>query len=402
MIDTADLNQAEKILSKAKVSLLLRHQTAFISSIACQMEYEFSDKTGIAETDGKTIRINPEGFCNLTKEEQVFVLAHETLHTAFSHMTRVGNKDPELYNQACDYVVNSILADQRFTLTSGALHDRRFNNMSVEEVYTILKEEQDNQDQDSPNDQNNNSGNNNQNGDGDGDGKPDPNSMDNDIDYTPPKDIKERESDILDKVIQGNQAAEAKGEGGTVPESLQRMLAEFNKPLVRWQTVLKRFMQELDKNDYSWAKPNKRTLHMGMYLPRMISDTSLSKVTFAIDTSGSISTEQFNQFVSEIYNIFKTMKPKRIDLMQFDHSLKYHKEIKSLQELKKVPFRGHGGTHPEVAIKAFMNTDSKALVVITDGEFHTNLPNPKRPVIWVVFNNKSFVPPYGKAIHFEL
>lgn len=116
---------------------------------------------------------------------------------------------------------------------------------------------------------------------------------------------------------------------------------------------------------------------MGMYLPRMISDTSLSKVTFAIDTSGSISTEQFNQFVSEIYNIFKTMKPKRIDLMQFDHSLKHHKEIKSLQELKKVPFRGHGGTNPEVAIKAFMNTDSKALVVITDGEFRTNLPNPK-------------------------
>ena len=394
MTDTTELNQAEKILSRAKVSLLLRPQTAFISSIACQMEYKFDSKSALAKTDGKFIIINPEGFCELTKEEQVFTLAHETLHVAFSHMSRLGSKDLDLYNKACDYVINSILAEQRFTLLDSCLHDRRFNSMSAEEVYTILKEEQDDQEQDNPNELNSDSGS--------GSDVPDPNSLNNDIDYTASKDIKEMESEILDKVIQGNQAAEAKGEGGTVPESLKRMLEAFNKPIIRWQTVLKRFMQELDKSDYSWSKPNRRTLHMGMYLPRMTSETSLSKITFAIDTSGSISDTQFNQFISEVYNLFKSMKPKRIDLMQFNHSLTYHQEINSLQELKKVPFKGHGGTDPAVAINAFINTDSKALVVITDGEFYTNLSNPKRPVIWVVFNNKNFKPPYGKAIHFEV
>lgn len=389
---TYDITQAEKLLSKAKVNLLLRPQTAFISSVACQMEYEFSDKTNIAETNGKIIRINPEGFCDLTKEEQVFVLAHETLHTAFSHMTRLGNNDPELFNVACDYVINDILAEQLFTLVNGALHDRRFKGMSVEQVYAILKEEQDEEDNTKDDNPNNNSNNNSTNYSG----------MSNDIDYANPKDIKEIESNILDKVIQGNQAAEAKGEGNTIPHSLKRMLDDFNKPLVRWQTILKRFMQDIDKNDYSWSKPNKRTAHLGIYLPRMKSDNSLSKVTFAIDTSGSISQKQFNQFVSEIYNIFKSLKPKRIDLMQFDHSLKYHQEITSLQELKKVPFKGHGGTMPEVAINAFANTDSKALIVITDGEFSTHLPNPKRPVIWIVFNNEYFKAPYGKTVHFKV
>lgn len=95
------------------------------------------------------------------------------------------------------------------------------------------------------------------------------------------------------------------------------MLEELLKPKINWKVLLRRFMQSLANFDYTWRKPRRRMLPLGIYMPSVYSE-GLSKVTFAIDTSGSITEKQFNQFMSEVYAVMKQFSPNIIDVMQFD------------------------------------------------------------------------------------
>ena len=57
------------------------------------------------------IYINPR--CRLNLEEWKFVLAHEFLHAALRHDLRCEDRIPELWNVACDYVVNDWLCEMK-------------------------------------------------------------------------------------------------------------------------------------------------------------------------------------------------------------------------------------------------------------------------------------------------
>ena len=71
----------------------------------------------------KEIYINPNA--RLEEKEWRFVLAHELLHAALRHDLRCGDRDPYLWNIACDYVIN------------GWLVEMQVGNMP-ENVYTIV------------------------------------------------------------------------------------------------------------------------------------------------------------------------------------------------------------------------------------------------------------------------
>lgn len=86
------------------------------------------------------IYINPR--CQLGYEEWKFVLAHEFLHAALRHDLRCEGRDPELWNVACDLVVNSWLIEMNIGLMPEfGLFDARFQGMSVEAVYDLIYEE---------------------------------------------------------------------------------------------------------------------------------------------------------------------------------------------------------------------------------------------------------------------
>lgn len=371
-----NLDEVKKAISIAKITIMSKPQTAFLANVACSLPTEVSEECNTAATDGRKILINPNFFMELDKEERAFLIAHETLHVVYMHMARLEWRDPKMFNKAADYVINDMLINQGFKMPSVGLHDSQYAGMHTEEVYRHLEDIKDDT----------------------------PNGMDGDIQYQnnmSPDEIKKLEDEIQDIIVKSAMAAEMQGQPGSIPGSIQRQLSELTKPKVNWKVVLRRFMQSLDVHDYTWRKPRKRLLPHGLYMPSMYSE-GLSKITFAIDTSGSITTEQFNQFLSEVHGVMKQFKPQVIEVMQFDHILQGHDIIKSVQDLRNVQFRGHGGTNPDAALEVFNTTNSMALIVITDGEFYTPQTVVDRPVFWVVFNNKKFKAPYGKVVHFEL
>lgn len=369
---STDIN---KQLSKAKVRFLTNKKTMFLSSLCASLETILSNDIPYGATDGNKLYINPESFLKLSDDEQVFLLAHETLHVAYLHMHRLGNRDPELFNMAADYVINLELVEQGFKMIEGGLIDSNYSGLSTEEVYDLLLQEQQQQPKNNP--------------------------MSNDIMYGS-QDSQESQGamqEIQSKIIQAAMIAQQAEQEGSIPASIKRYLDKLLKPKVNWKVVLRRFFNDLDIQETSWRRPKKK--YLPMYLPTRHS-TQLSSISIAIDTSGSISTQQFNQFISEVASIFRFLKPKELEVIQFDHCIKSIDEVKDINQLKTINFVGGGGTNVKEVIARFIDKPSKALVIITDGYLDTNLPKPNQPVIWVVFDNPNFNAPFGQYIHFKL
>ncbi|CAL9606607.1 vWA domain-containing protein [Streptomyces sp. enrichment culture] len=108
------------------------------SGIKLVADAEFARAHGIAiaavDALAGEIYINP--LCRYEDEEWRFVLAHEMLHAALRHQDRCGTRDPQLFNVACDYVVNAWLREMRVgTMPEGLLYDPQLAGLSAEEVY---------------------------------------------------------------------------------------------------------------------------------------------------------------------------------------------------------------------------------------------------------------------------
>lgn len=85
----------------------------------------------------REIYVNPA--VRLTEQEWRFVLAHEYLHAALCHEARLGKRDPELWNVACDYVINQWLRDMKVgSMPDGLLFDPELQGLSAESVYDRL------------------------------------------------------------------------------------------------------------------------------------------------------------------------------------------------------------------------------------------------------------------------
>ncbi|BBO83647.1 hypothetical protein DSCO28_42130 [Desulfosarcina ovata subsp. sediminis] len=93
------------------------------------------------------------------------------------------------------------------------------------------------------------------------------------------------------------QAASRARSMGDLPAGLARMIERLLSPKLDWRQLLNRFIQASARSDYAWMPPNRRYLHRNLYLPAMRS-TDLPEVVVAVDTSGSVSSTELNQFAA--------------------------------------------------------------------------------------------------------
>lgn len=372
------MKDIQKELSRAKILMLGKKGAVFFSTVCLSLETIVTDSIPTAATNGKYIKFNPDFFLSLSEEERVFVLAHETLHVIFIHMSRRGDRHPVLWNVAGDYVINALLKEQGYRLIEGVLYDPQYANMTTEEVYKKLLEEG-NED------------------------NPDFDDLE-EIDFHGDDSAQEKfEDEIKDTVIRAKLLAEMSGEGTNSP-ALQRFLSDLLKPKLNWKAILRKYVTAtVCKSDYSWKKPKQRGQ---TFIPRLRSQ-QVGQIDIAIDTSGSISDHEFNQFLSEVYGVLKSVKPTSIGLIQWDHQLRANDTVKTVQDITRLPFAGGGGTCVSKAFQGYAdNKTSQLLVIITDGYFFPEDPiKEKRPVLWIVHNNPGFCPPWGrkdKVIHYSI
>ena len=399
---------AEDALSKAKVKLMIKKDCAFFATLILQTPVYWltADEVDTAATDGKNLFFNPEFFLGLDPDERIFLVLHEVMHNVYNHGIRLGFRDHTTWNEAGDYVINDDLIQRGFKMPKDGLHDVGYRGMSADEVYEDLISKKDKgqsnapapwQDIKAPPDSQQ------------GDGTPDPNGNGQGgqgqnqglggVQAPTAQEVEDHNKNLLTQATQASQMSGDKA--GTVPGSLERTLEEMLKPKLPWNKILAKFLFSLNKNDYSWRKPNRRFISQGIIMPSLHSE-GVGRIDFAVDTSGSVSESDFNRFISEIGYVFKTFNPKEIGVMQFDSVLQSNDKCCSVQDFLKIKFSGGGGTRIEPVLEVFKDNDAKALIILTDGYlYHGAELDPKKPVVWAIYDNPRFVPNFGTAIHFD-
>ena len=238
-------------------------------------------------TDGVTLGYEPDWVDKLTPAELRGVIAHEVMHIALGHHARRQGRDQNIWNMAGDYAINDILMGCGFALPRGALYGYG-TNRSAESIYNGLYDATKRQQA--------------AGGDGAQTGN-DPGGC-GEVRDTPGKDGQpasesDRAQAESDSKIAAKQAEQAAKMMGKLPGALARMVARITETRVPWREVLRRFIDQTNKADYSWARPNRRYIGTGAYLPSLYAQ-ELGKIAVAVDTSGSIDHATLEQFGGEL------------------------------------------------------------------------------------------------------
>lgn len=376
---TAEVNKA---LDKAKIALMRNKNAVFFTTVCFSLNQEFTEAIPTAQTNGRRIQYNPQFFMSLAEAERVFLLLHETLHVALMHVTRLGDRDMKRWNVAGDYVINALLIANGFTMPKGGLYDPKYANMSTEEVYDLLESSEIPEDFivdiQMP---------------GAGDGSSEQTGQPQG--QTQAAKALEKEIDAI-LVRAATQAQMSGKQAGMMPKEIEIYLNNLVSPKIPWKTVLRRHMRETIKENYSFLKPNRRFFPDHL-LPTAHSE-GIKTLAVAIDTSGSVSDDEFNHFISEVAGIFKVIRPKEIVVLQFDTCIKSETRVTSIRELKNIPFCGRGGTDVEPVIHWTAKHKPHLMLIFTDGYFSNQAPNPKVPVFWIIHSNDKFTSEYGKVV----
>lgn len=369
-----------KALSNSKANIISKDKMTFLISLLLKLPVLITREIPTMAVDGQTMFVNPEFYMAASKDFRIFLLLHETLHVAYDHCNRAEQRCPEVWCKACDYVVNQDLKTLGLPLPSSALYDSKFKDLSVEQVYDLLIEESNQY-------------------------HPQEGAVGIDVKINPtPTTAEEQEKAFAAKtnleamLMDAATQAQMSNDYDSVPNNIKRFLDNIRNPKLNWKVILKRFMFDFAKADSTWRRPNKRFLPY--YLPSQETHR-MGKVDFAIDVSGSISEETFYTFCSEVYAVLRLLKPKQIDLIQFDHAIQSVNRVRSIKDLLNTKFVGGGGTYLEPVMQLAIKSPARAMIILTDGYFSNNITNPNKPVIWCVYNNPQWQPPFGQVVHFE-
>lgn len=360
-------------LDRTKAEVFQGKGAAFLGSIMCKMDMHWDSSIPTACTDGKGMWWNPEWFLSLPKATRVTVLIHEVWHPARLHGVRMGTRDPETWNWACDIVINNALdyAGYSFEGTQPWL-DHKYDGMSEEQIYDILIKDC----AEAP-----------KGGSwGEGTGDLRVNDEENSI------------ANQINMVVSAQMQAKLSGDPGALPGEVEAIIKKFLAPVVPWEAELQEFMTDLAEECTTWARPWRR--YPDMYMPdRFMDEGKLRHLAYFLDVSGSILNKDIVRFNSEVKHVFETFQPARMTLILFDTQIHRIYEFVEGDTFDEVVVCGRGGTSLHCVREYIEDNMPTAAIIFTDLEVSPMQPlSYDIPVLWVC-NKAGKSVPFGRLIH---
>ena len=390
-------------LTTARVGLLLK--APFFGNMATRMKLiDASDWCPTAATNGRDFMYNKKFVEKLSVKKLEFLFAHEICHAVFDHFGRLGSRIPMLANIAQDYAVNQILVDERIgeKITEVKIcYDAKYRGLAWEEIYDELFEKAekipmeqllaqlgDLLDEHIKEEEGAGS-----EGDKTKDGKGKPSLT------------KEEAEQIRDEIKNAMIQSAAAAGAGKVPAGIQRLIKNWTEPKMDWRQLVQQEIQSIVRNDYSFQRVNRKSMHSGAILPGMKEATTID-VAISIDMSGSIGDEDATAFLSEIKGIMDQYEDFRINLWCFDTEIYNWKQIThdEAHELEEYEPQGGGGTDFEVNW-TFMEENQiqpKKFIMFTDGYPCGGWGDEDYcDTIFIVKGNTSAEAPFGQTVIYE-
>ena len=392
-------------LTTARVGLLLK--APFFGNMATRMQLiDASEWCPTAATNGRNFYYNVDFVKKLSVKKLEFLFGHEICHCVFDHFGRVGSRDRQLSNIAQDFAVNQILVDERIgeKITEVKIcYDPKYRGLAWEEIYDQLYEKAEkismpdllkqlgdlldehiNEDGSGP-------GKEGEGKDGKGKGMP---TM-----------TKEEAQQIRDEIKEAMIQSAAAAGAGKVPAGIQRMIKDMTEPKISWRDLVRQEIQSIIRNDYSFTRPNRKSMHSGAILPGMKEATTID-IGISIDMSGSIGQEDATVFLSEVKGIVDQYEDFKINLWCFDTAIYNHQEFTqdNSEELFEYEPEGGGGTDFE-ANWEFMKEQGiqpKKFIMFTDGYPCGGWGDEDYcDTIFIVKGNTEAEAPFGQTVIYE-
>ena len=370
-------------MSRAKTKLLQDYP--FWGTLALTLQWKPADWLPTMGTDGKSVWYNKDFVDALPEDQLLFVVVHEVCHVALKHSLRMGDRHSKKWNYAADFAINDMLIQEGLTFAEGGLHDKQYRDMSSEAIYSVLPgvtQEENDQTYGGeeehilrPCDENGN-----------------PLSED---------ELKEMgiNADRMLKV-----AAEVAKQHGKLPAGMKDIIDELLEPKIDWRDKIRRTVLGETPEDFTYRRPNRRHLESsGVYLPT-IHKVSPPNVYIGLDTSGSVSMQELQAFLSEIQSIQQDCKPEKIFIAEIDTILHNVKEFGPDDDLAGYEVEGRGGTEMQPFfdfLNENMHEENPTVILFSDMYFDwDNMPEPDYPVLFVSSGHKHHE--WGDLVKLEL
>ena len=401
------LELIEKRLVKARTQLML--DKPFLGNLVLRLPLKAAGSwCKTSATDAKSFYYNPEFIERLDTHQIKFVLIHEALHCALTHFARRGNRKKHTWDLACDFAINPLLIKEGFHPPLDVPIFRQYEGMIAEEIYPMIDDnlDQEPMDQHLYDDQNNEDSKDSDGGmrednltqqDKNQSGESKNNQSTSSLAQRP-QSLNPDEIEKLATQWQKNLASSAQlaQEAGKLDGEFAKLIDFFLQPRVSWQSLLSTFMSRLARDDFSYSRPSRRPGNA--ILPTLRSHQI--DIAVAIDTSGSISQQEIDEFVSEINAIKSTIRSS-ITLIACDDKIFPSSpwRYESWEEINFPASLGGGkGTNfrPVFELLNSLDNPCDVLIYFTDakGLFPEKIPN--YPVLWLVKGKESV--PWGDRI----
>jgi predicted metal-dependent peptidase len=306
------------------------------------------------------------------------------------------------WNHAADYAVNNMLDGYvqeekavyekqhgvgRFplpwSLPEGGLIDHTYDDLSSEEIYDRLPD---------------GSGSpqaNQQAADGSSGNQSSPSKPSCGEFTTEPGDAEESAEAEREWKVAVVQAATVARMRGTLPASLQRLVGELLEPKVPWRQVLREFIRQFARDDYSFRRPSRRYSGSGVILPSLYSER-MGRLVIAVDTSGSITDHVLAEFQAEVQAALDECQPESIEVVYCDAAVNGTEEYYPGDTVRLTPKGGGGTAFGPVFEHVDQGEPPVACIYLTDGWGSFPESEPEYPVLWASTDRDEF--PFGQVV----
>ena len=397
---------AARVLSESAIRVsdcvteLLRKQP-FFGSLVLRLPLRPDSTRETLATDGHEIRYSPRWVAETEAHLIETAMARVVMACALKHHTRRGERDPERWQMASQLVTHALIRDAGFTLPPDA---EAWDDLSVEQAYDRLPEpgdddpgnddassgpagagasgddqslpDGDDDDAGDPSDTTHDGVSQDQDGgedgldagDGDGQGQDGNGQGEDAASDAPPSHDPSGTGEVMDAGTRAGENGNESGEPpldaaaeeqawdeamhqalniaraeGKVPDRVEETVKGAHASRLDWRTLLRRYMTDAAKSDYSWSLPNRRFIDSGLYLPSIRSE-GIETIAVIIDTSGSLPTETLAEFWAELREVAVDIRPERVVVLQVDAAVQDVAEYAAEDLPDEIVVKGRRGT----------------------------------------------------------
>jgi predicted metal-dependent peptidase len=161
-----------------------------------------------------------------------------------------------------------------------------------------------------------------------------------------------------------------------LPGELERIVGDIVNPKIDWRKKLYQFITKDLPVDFTMKRPGKRFYSTGVYLPSVIRENI--QVLIGIDVSGSIGSEEYNDFISEIVGIAKGFAQIKMRVIYWSTTVNEKDDVEvygtGIDEIINHKVHESGGTDMSCFKKYCVskNYNSPLVIMFTDGFIESN------------------------------